>query len=335
RARRPRDRLPALRAVARGGAAPGRTDCAGAQTPAAAAGSALPRAWRRGLRARRTGAGRALVRRRADLPVRPARADGGGAHRLRGRRARRAAAQRGVHPDHRARRPGAGPRHGALQRQRGERSELRCRAARAGRVGRAEPRVRLPDGDLLLLHGRSPSRLHPRPAHRRDRLRSRPADPAVRERAGRRRRHRHLSGPLFPRPPETSENETRGNAMTRETEKTREAEKTRESDKTIETEKTILTETENGPRALSPEQVRELGEELDALRNRVLADLGERDREYIYSIIRAQRGFEIAGRGLMYLGFLPPVWLAAVAALSVSKILDNMEIGHNVMHGQY
>ncbi|WP_431949285.1 fatty acid desaturase family protein [Nocardia lijiangensis] len=98
---------------------------------------------------------------------------------------------------------------------------------------------------------------------------------------------------------------------------------------------TILTETENGPLVLTPDQVEELGKALDELRDRIVADLGERDREYIYSIIKAQRGFEIAGRGLMYLGFLPPVWLAAVAALSVSKILDNMEIGHNVMHGQY
>jgi fatty acid desaturase len=39
--------------------------------------------------------------------------------------------------------------------------------------------------------------------------------------------------------------------------------------------------------------------------------------------------------GLLFLGFLPPMWLAGVAALAVSKILDNMEIGHNVMHGQY
>ncbi|WP_431962543.1 fatty acid desaturase family protein [Nocardia sp. bgisy134] len=98
---------------------------------------------------------------------------------------------------------------------------------------------------------------------------------------------------------------------------------------------TILTETENGPLILTPDQVEELGKALDELRDRVVADLGDRDRAYIYSIIKAQRGFEIAGRGLMYLGFLPPVWLAAVAALSVSKILDNMEIGHNVMHGQY
>ncbi|WP_159842429.1 fatty acid desaturase family protein [Nocardia sp. CY41] len=98
---------------------------------------------------------------------------------------------------------------------------------------------------------------------------------------------------------------------------------------------TILTETEHGPLVLSPDQIEELGRELDELRAAIVADLGERDREYLYSIIKAQRGFEIAGRGLMYLGFLPPFWLAAVAALSVSKILDNMEIGHNVMHGQY
>ncbi|MEU0540796.1 acyl-CoA desaturase [Nocardia sp. NPDC005978] len=97
----------------------------------------------------------------------------------------------------------------------------------------------------------------------------------------------------------------------------------------------ILTETPDGPLVLSPEQVEDIGRELDEIRARIVADLGERDREYIYSIIKAQRGFEIAGRGLMYLGFLPPFWLAGVASLSVSKILDNMEIGHNVMHGQY
>ncbi|GAB0106575.1 acyl-CoA desaturase [Nocardia sp. JMUB6875] len=97
----------------------------------------------------------------------------------------------------------------------------------------------------------------------------------------------------------------------------------------------ILTETPEGPLVLSVEQVEEIGRELDALRARITADLGDRDRDYIYSVIKAQRGFEIAGRGLLYLGFLPPFWLAGVAALSISKILDNMEIGHNVMHGQW
>ena len=86
---------------------------------------------------------------------------------------------------------------------------------------------------------------------------------------------------------------------------------------------------------LTDEQFEAFGAELDAIRARAVADLGERDADYIRRVIRAQRGLEVAGRGLLLVGFLPPAWLAGTAALSVSKILDNMEIGHNVMHGQY
>ena len=86
---------------------------------------------------------------------------------------------------------------------------------------------------------------------------------------------------------------------------------------------------------LTPEQIESFGAELDAIRQRTLADLGERDANYIRNVIRAQRGLEIGGRALLMAGFLPPAWLAGTAALSTSKILDNMEIGHNVMHGQY
>ena len=89
------------------------------------------------------------------------------------------------------------------------------------------------------------------------------------------------------------------------------------------------------PVHLSAEAVEEIGRELDELRNRITADLGDKDREYILGIIRLQRRLELTGRGLMFAGFLPPAWIAGVAALSASKILDNMEIGHNVMHGQY
>ena len=86
---------------------------------------------------------------------------------------------------------------------------------------------------------------------------------------------------------------------------------------------------------LTYDQVEALGRELDDLRARTVATLGESDREYIYSIIRAQRKLEFAGRAAMFVPFLPPVWLAGVASLGAAKILDNMEIGHNVMHGQY
>ena len=86
---------------------------------------------------------------------------------------------------------------------------------------------------------------------------------------------------------------------------------------------------------LTPEQLDTFGQELDAIRQRALEDLGERDLEYIRRLIRIQRGLEVTGRGLLFASFIPPAWLAGVTALSLSKILDNMEIGHNVMHGQY
>jgi len=86
---------------------------------------------------------------------------------------------------------------------------------------------------------------------------------------------------------------------------------------------------------LTEEQVDELGRELDAIRQRIVDDLGAADRDYIYKVIKAQRALEVGGRASLFLGFLPPFWLGGVAALSLSKILDNMEIGHNVMHGQY
>ena len=83
---------------------------------------------------------------------------------------------------------------------------------------------------------------------------------------------------------------------------------------------------------LTEDQIEEFGREMDAIRQRVAEDLGQADADYIRGVVKAQRAFEGAGRALFY---LPPAWPLAVASLSISKILDNMEIGHNVMHGQY
>ena len=88
----------------------------------------------------------------------------------------------------------------------------------------------------------------------------------------------------------------------------------------------------NPYRTLTAEELDEFGTALDDIRQRVIADLGEADAEYLRKVVKAQRGFEVAGRVMFY---LPPLWPVAVASLGISKILDNMEIGHNVMHGQY
>jgi fatty acid desaturase len=85
-------------------------------------------------------------------------------------------------------------------------------------------------------------------------------------------------------------------------------------------------------KTLTPEQLEAFGAEMDAIRQRIVDDLGEEDATYIRNVVKAQRALEVAGRALFY---LPPAWPLAVTSLSVAKILDNMEIGHNVMHGQY
>jgi fatty acid desaturase len=74
---------------------------------------------------------------------------------------------------------------------------------------------------------------------------------------------------------------------------------------------------------------------LDQLKAEVRADLGERDVTYIHRMIRLQRSLEVAGRLLLHVSMTPVGFLLGSSSLAVSKILENMEIGHNVMHGQY
>jgi NADPH-dependent stearoyl-CoA 9-desaturase len=86
---------------------------------------------------------------------------------------------------------------------------------------------------------------------------------------------------------------------------------------------------------LTPDDLTAIAAELDAIRDEVMADLGDHDADYIRRVIRAQRTLEVGGRAALLVSLFPPAWLVGTAALSVAKILENMEIGHNVMHGQW
>ncbi|WP_282783074.1 MULTISPECIES: fatty acid desaturase [unclassified Nocardia] len=86
---------------------------------------------------------------------------------------------------------------------------------------------------------------------------------------------------------------------------------------------------------LTPEDVEAIGAELDAIRREIESSRGERDAKYIRNVIRLQRGLEISGRAVLFASLFPPAWFAGVALLSTAKIIENMEIGHNVMHGQW
>ncbi|WP_120428623.1 fatty acid desaturase family protein [Acinetobacter baylyi] len=87
---------------------------------------------------------------------------------------------------------------------------------------------------------------------------------------------------------------------------------------------------------LNPEQVEAFGRRVEEIRREVMENLGEADAKYIYKIRNFVRYSEIASRGmLMFGGWIPPVWLAGTGLLGLSKIVENMELGHNVMHGQF
>jgi linoleoyl-CoA desaturase len=86
---------------------------------------------------------------------------------------------------------------------------------------------------------------------------------------------------------------------------------------------------------LTEADVEALGAEFDAIRRDVESSRGQRDAQYIRNVIRLQRALEISGRAVLFASFLPPAWLAGVALLGTAKIIENMEIGHNVMHGQW
>src|SRR5690606_16667198 len=86
---------------------------------------------------------------------------------------------------------------------------------------------------------------------------------------------------------------------------------------------------------LTDEDYANIARELDALREEIMSGLGERDAAYIRRVLRWQRGLEVGGRALLLMSSLPPAWVAGTVTLAVAKILENMEIGHNVMHGQW
>ncbi len=86
---------------------------------------------------------------------------------------------------------------------------------------------------------------------------------------------------------------------------------------------------------LTPQQIEEIGREFEQLHEEVFADLGDRDARYIHGIIDLQRRLALLGRVLLAGSRFRPLWLTGTATLSLAKILENMEIGHNVMHGQW
>jgi NADPH-dependent stearoyl-CoA 9-desaturase len=94
-------------------------------------------------------------------------------------------------------------------------------------------------------------------------------------------------------------------------------------------------EIESPLSGLSTEQIDALAVEFDAIRDRVRADLGERDRRYIESMIGVYRLLAVASRALLLASNNKPARWAGTVAFALARNLENLEIGHNVLHGQW
>ena len=86
---------------------------------------------------------------------------------------------------------------------------------------------------------------------------------------------------------------------------------------------------------LSDADVAALGHELDTIRRDIEESRGERDARYIRRTIALQRSLEVAGRACIVASKWRPAAVVGTALLAASKIIENMELGHNVSHGQW
>jgi fatty acid desaturase len=86
---------------------------------------------------------------------------------------------------------------------------------------------------------------------------------------------------------------------------------------------------------LSEQELEKLAKEFDAIHDEVFAELGDRDRHYIKTVISVQRQIIVVGRVLLLASRSRTAWVLGTGCLGMAKILENMELGHNILHGQW
>lgn len=91
----------------------------------------------------------------------------------------------------------------------------------------------------------------------------------------------------------------------------------------------------SAPVGLDPERLAAFGRDLDAIRDRVEAEVGEDDLRRVRRLDRLSRTLEVTGRVLLHFSFEPVGFITGTTVLWLHKQLQAMEIGHTVLHGAY
>ncbi|SFP66343.1 linoleoyl-CoA desaturase [Geodermatophilus dictyosporus] len=97
----------------------------------------------------------------------------------------------------------------------------------------------------------------------------------------------------------------------------------------------LQKKTDNPIEHLTPEDIELIGKELDEIRQGVVDSRGESDARYIRTVIDVHRKIELGSRAVLLASGFAPAWVVGTIGLSIAKILENMEIGHNILHGQW
>ncbi len=86
---------------------------------------------------------------------------------------------------------------------------------------------------------------------------------------------------------------------------------------------------------LSEADLDEFAAALETIRCDIESSRGSADRAYIKRAIAFQRGLEVAARLVIGFGRGKLGWAVGTAALAAAKSIENMELGHNISHGQW
>jgi linoleoyl-CoA desaturase len=98
---------------------------------------------------------------------------------------------------------------------------------------------------------------------------------------------------------------------------------------------TTTATTATQPTVERDERLRRFGDEIDAIRDRIEAKVGDEDVRYVRRLNRFSRLMEAIGRVLLHVSFEPITFTLGVLSLWVHKQLQATEIGHTALHGAY
>lgn len=86
---------------------------------------------------------------------------------------------------------------------------------------------------------------------------------------------------------------------------------------------------------LDDPRVEALGRDLEAIRDRIEAEVGPSDLKHVRRLDAVSRSCEVVGRLLLHFSFEPVTFFAGVGALWLHKQFQATEIGHPALHGAY